>query len=588
MTMKPAKILSFIVCCLLTALFASLAHAKVVAEVDRTRLSIDETVTLTISRDSNSFFSEPDLSPLQNDFKILGQRQSSNTQIINGSMTATSRWIVELAPKRVGNLRIPSLSVSKEQTDPISIRIDAAAPPPTSNEGAPLYVEAALDRQSVYVQSQLIYTVKIFWAVEAQINEPDDPVVSDALIEKLTDATYKKDINGQQYSVFERRYAIFPQKSGSLEIPSITVAALLPIRNRYNGFFDPFGSQGKQVKLRSNSVEARILEKPSIYPAKAAWLPADSLTVEEQWSHDPQDLKVGESTTITIITTANGLMAAQLPPIAIAQADKIKLYQNKAEENNSKESSGVTGVRKETIALIPTRPGEIQLPEVRVPWWNKQQQTICYATTPAKRLVIHGSTAPEKRVSPPLPERTPPAPKTTNKTVSQLPRRPQPLFWILLCGGLGMAWLTTTFLLLRTRRRLSDLESRGATAAPAPTTTTVDPPVDCEESAFKQLRRACRQNDLLLARARLMVWAKFFWPTENIRSVADLERLAPDTELPTLVAAMDNQLYGRGEPTEPWDGQFLQRTVEKIRTTARRAAKRNKKNVLPQLYRHSP
>lgn len=585
MNMKTAKILPIIIaCCLLTALLSSLAHANVVAEADRTRLSIDETLTLTISRDSNSFFSKPDLDPLKNDFTVLGQSQSSNTQIINGSMTATTKWIVELAPKRAGKLRIPSLAVGNEQTAPISIRVDASPPPSTNNDGAPLYVETALDRQSVYVQSQLIFTIRIFWAVEAQINEPDDPVVSDALLEKLGDATYKKDINGQQYSVFERRYAIFPQKSGIFEIPSITVAALMPIRSHYSGFFDPFGAQGKRVKLRSNSVRATVLEKPPTYPGKAAWLPADTLSVEEQWSQNPQDLKVGESITVTITTTAKGLMATQLPPIAIAEADKIKLYQNTAEEKNSKDSTGVTGVRTETIALIPTEGGTLELPQIKIPWWNKQQQKVCYATAPAKRLVIHGSAATVNSVTPPLPEMTPPPQTAENKTVSPLTPPRQPLFWVLLCGGLGMAWLITTLLLLRTRRRLHGLASEYQAQPPVATTNTTH----TEESAYKALGRACRQNDLAEARAMLMLWARLFWPGEDIRTGADIKRAAPDSELATLVSVMDQLLYGRMAQTEPWDGKQLQRVVQKLRTSSRQADKRSRKGILPPLYKNKP
>ena len=575
--MKSKNIIYIAVCCLLTALFSSMAQAKVVARVDRTRLAVDETLTLTISKDSNSFFSsEPDLSPLAKDFTILGQSQSSNTQYINGNKTATATWTLALAPKRAGRVFLPSLTVDKERTQPISLQIDQSAPPATRDDGAPLFVETSLDRKTVFVQSQLLFTVRIFWAVQAQINDPGDPVLEDALLQKLGDATFKKDVNGQQYSVFERRYAIFPQKSGVLEIPSMSVAAVLPVSRRHSSFFDPFSSQGKQVKLRSNSAQVMVIEKPPGYPANAAWLPADSLAVQEQWSHDPLDLKVGDSVTITITTTAKGLLAAQLPPIAIAEVGKFKLYQNKAEKENSKEAGGITGVRKETIALIPTCPGEIQLPEIRIPWWDNQLKKVCYAVTPATRLVIHG-TAPVIRneaAETPKPQAPSLVAKKGNVVVPPLPRS-APLFWIMLCGGLGVAWLSTTLLLLRTRRRHA---ARGVVVRRSP--LPGENVALGGEAAGKELKSACLANNGAAAKSALVAWAKAVWPKQGIRSGADLLKI--DSGLADLVEELDSHLYGR-DGAGQWNGAELWARVREIQNGVKKNGK-GKKVALPSLY----
>ena len=74
----------------------------------------------------------------------------------------------------------------------------------------------------------------------------------------------------------------------------------------------------------------------------------------------------------------------------------IKLYQNKAEVANHSTPHGITGSRQETIALVPTKPGTVALPEIRIPWWDKDKQQVQYAVLPATRLVVHGAPGAER------------------------------------------------------------------------------------------------------------------------------------------------------------------------------------------------
>jgi len=66
--------------------------------------------------------------------------------------------------------------------------------------------------------------------------------LADAVIEKLTeDSNYGTKINGVDYSVTERKYAIFPQKSGTLTIKPLvlTAAVLSGGRPAFNSFLIP-------------------------------------------------------------------------------------------------------------------------------------------------------------------------------------------------------------------------------------------------------------------------------------------------------------------------------------------------------------
>lgn len=547
--------------------------AQLSATVDRNQIALDETLNLTISKDGSSAISPTDLQPLAKDFKILGRSQSSNTQIVNGSMSSSSTLNLVLAPKRAGVLEIPSLLIDKEKTAPLTVKVVTQAQPQTRADNAPLYLETEVSERTVFVQAQVIFTLRIFWAVEASINEPADPQLKEALLERLNDATYNKVIDGRSYKVFERKYAIFPQQSGVLEIPQIVVQASVPDRQGHRGnLYDFFGNRGQEVKLRSESATVTVREKPPAYPAGAEWLPTDKLSIVEEWSREPGELRVGESATITITMAAQGLLGAQLPPVALPDTEGVKLYQGKAEVRNPATAEGITGIRKESIALIPIRAGSVVLPEIRMPWWNIKKQQVEYAVVPARQLVVKADPAATGAAG----SFTPPAPAPSS-SIGPARQRPEINKTLAALGGfLTLAWLLTLFLLLRTRRQLANLRAGAQPERQAA--------VDLKEKeAFGKFGRACRSNDPVRARTAVIAWAKAFRPEERVRSGADLERLFPDSKLGALLAEIDNLLYSPGKAAADWHGKNLFDTVEQLRKTGTKITKNA--TGLPELYR---
>ena len=565
----------FVVLCLLV-LICSTAQGAVTATVDRTTIALDETLNLTIGKDSGSFFSGPDLSPVENDFKVVGQNQSSSTQIINGNVTSSMKWNIVLAPKRAGALQIPAIAVGKEKTSPVTVTVVKQTEPKTTAVDASIFIETDIDARSVYVQSQLIFTLRIYVVSGIQVQDPGAPRLQDAVVEKLDDTAFDKRIDNRLYRVFELRYAIFPQKSGILEIPQMVVKAAMPGQQRYRGFLDRFGSQGKTVQLRSDSEKVTVKEKPASFPQSATWLPTDSLSIFDEWSRNPASLKVGESTTITIGMAGQGLLGTQLPPIALSEIDGIKLYQGKAEVRNHATGDGITGIRQESIALIPTRPGTLQLPEMRIPWWNKKNSKVEYAVIPARELVITGEEEKSAQaLTTPSAPTTPPAAAPQGAPSHETTPSKSPVPWIVACAALAIAWLATFFMLLRTRRQLT-LATSGAVLREK------EALVRKESEAFKILRNSCQNNDPLAARNALMNWAKTAWPKEKVHSLVDLERLVPDMELAPVFIEIDRHLYGRDEKNGPWQGSRLLEAIKKIRKKCR-----TKKNLdaLEPLYK---
>jgi len=568
--MRKAHIL---LCLLIIIVLPTTLLAKLTARIDRKSMAIDETLTLTLTRDSTSFFSGPDLTPLEKDFTVQGQSQSSKTSIINGSATSSVDWQIVLSPRRTGTLEIPPISIGKEQSNALHVQVQEASQPKTKADSAPIFIETDVDTDSVYVQSQVVVTLRLYWAVEARIAEPADPQIKDALIKRLDDTTFDKTINGDRYKVFERKYVLFPQKSGKLEIPPFIVEVTVPSRQRSRGFFDPFGMTGEKIKLRSEPKTITVQEKPASYPADAVWLPAATMIVKEKWNSS-QELSVGDSTTITISLTADGLLGEQLPPITFAEPEGIKLYQGKAEVDNTVSPNGIVGMRQESIAMIPTKPGTFELPEIRIPWWDKQLEKIEYAVIPARTITVKGSAAvqaanPAAAMEKPQQEvPVPVAPRS-------IPSAP-PTFWILLCALLAVGWLITLYLLIQTHRKI-------ASFAPGTTPEKTAHPAAREEKAFQEVARTCRENNPVAARKAVLDWLRVLLPDAKIITFADAEKALPAPELFQHLQELDKILYDPAGESGTWKGSGLLDQARQLR--AHRPKNKKGKPPLESLYK---
>ncbi len=565
----------FFMCCLLVAMLPGFAFAQVTARVDRNSMVIDETLTLTISKNGTSFFSDPDLEPLTKDFRILGQSQSSNTQIINGSASSSVEWHVSLSPRHTGKLDILPISVGKEKTNPLSIEVREARQPTANVESAPIYIETEIDADSVYVQSQVILTLRLFSAVEARIVDPADPEIEDALVKRLEDASFEKLVNDKAFKVFERKYAIFPQKSGILEIPPLVVDVILPSRQRTRSFFDQLSMRGENVKLRGKAEEITVLEKLPEYPA-ATWLPTSQLIIDDKWNTDSQELNVGESTTITISLAAAGLMGEQLPPVAFQESDGLKLYQGKAEVENIITAHGINGIRRESIALIPTQAGTFELPEIRIPWWNKTLKKIEYAVIPAKPLVVKGSAAATRLKENDNTLVNDYSQKTKDNSTLQPRQQPQTTIWIIVSSLLAIGWLITLYFLILTRRQIS-LPGNDRKYELA------EDFILKEKEAFHALSRSCRENKPLAARNDIISWVRAFNPEIKIQTFSDVEKVHPDPDFVIQLKELDRLLYDSAESPGSWQGNRLLEQVNTLRKARKNTPK--EKVLLERLYK---
>ncbi|MCY1396035.1 Oxygen tolerance [compost metagenome] len=525
------------------------AHAVFTASVDRSRLAEGESIDLTLESDDPTVFGKPDISPLEQDFAVLGTRQVNRLTTLGGQARATTRWIITLQPKQGGIVVIPPIHLNGGSTEPISLQVLKAEQTDSKRKLSPVFIDASIDQPEIYVQAQVILTLRIYHSVSLYDDSSLTPLqIADARVEQLGQSrTYEKEINGVRHGVIETRYAIFPQQSGILNIPGQTFSAT-QVAQDGNEPYQPFGPPvGKQVRVTSPSIPLLVQPKPAIYPADAPWLPARSVSLSETWSPQPEQARAGESLTRNIMLRVEGLSSAQLPPLPQALPEELRHYPDLPQLDDQNTDQAVVGSREEREALVPDRAGQVYLPPVEVVWWNTQDNRVERTSLPGRTLdVAH---------NPQLETHEEIAP------VSVLSSERHLWPWQLATGALSLTTLLGFGLWWRARR----LPAVARAAANAPSSRTL----------LDELRRACLANAPHATRHTLDAWAR-----HQPETLADMAaRFVP---LSDALDGLNGALYS--ETGHSWQGEDLWRAIGALPTTAAANGKAEENGSLPPLY----
>ena len=107
----------------------------------------------------------------------------------------------------------------------------------------------------------MLYTLRLYTRVDLSQARLDEPELADAVIERLgDDSRFNTQVNGLDYSVTERKYAIFPQKSGKLTIRPLVLTAEIITNSRpnFNGFFNSQTTKTKRIESKAITLDVNL------------------------------------------------------------------------------------------------------------------------------------------------------------------------------------------------------------------------------------------------------------------------------------------------------------------------------------------
>ena len=578
---------------------------SVKAYVDRNPVMADETFQLVVEAQGASSSDAPNLQSLEENFSLLGTSHNQQVSIINGQTSSVTRWVTTLAPKRTGTFTIPSIQVGSGSSRPVTITVKEPSQITGADPQRDVFLEAEVDSHFPYVQGQVLLTLRLVSAVSLQEGKLDDPEIQWGMVERVgKDTSYETIRKGRRYQVTERRYAITPQKAGTQIIPPVLLSGTIPDeRSRRSSLEEFFGNrrrnQGggpfmslfqttRSIHIRSPKVSLTVKDMPADVSGNV-WLPAKEFTIKESWSRDTENIQMSEPLTRTVVMFAKGLRGEQLPELPVPDYGSVKTYPDKAQTTTGFDGTWVVGTREEKYALVPTQPGSVTIPAIRIPWWNIEKARWETAELPSRTLTVLGDLPTQSSILQQQPDQLSDTAQpfegdlieVSLDSSGQSPMVSGSNRWAWIAGALLGVWVLTLVGWWWDRRRRYQISEGVSSRA--------EQARESEQKAIQAVKAACLEQSAPKTRKALMNWASIKQQGKPCLSLSTAARMlaAPvphNTGVEKAIWNLDRTLYTTTE-RQPWDGQRFWETIQPGLTATPQKMK-NKQDALPELYLH--
>ena len=582
----------FFLSSLLISLLATTSKAQeITLTLDRSELARGETLTLTIRVYDQRQGMQLDLTPLTENFDVLGTRTSSQVRSINGNTDIWTDYIITLFPLTEGSLRIPSLTIAGQL--PYELEVTVTNQGARSNqETDELFLEIEVNKDSLYVQEQLLFSIRLFYTINGIRNpvftEIDIPDTVTQLIGSPNQ--YEKIIDGQRYGVYEKRYVIFPQKSGSLDIPDIL------FRGEVTDGSSSFVFRNLNTRRITAFIEGRtidVVERPASAEILPTWLPVTDLVMEESFSRPLSDLKVGDTFVRTIKMTANGVDGAVLPPFSPSNIQGFNTYPDPAKIERRFVNGSIVGERIESSTLVVLEDGNLSIPAIKIDWWNVDSDRLDSTIIQETMLSI----IPLQGIAPS--ELAVPSTESIEDLLAAPPEISQEMIdeqatgqylnieEILVRYSIIIGFLLIFVTLLRNLIIKNRSHIFAGYAGLRKEFRLTQSPERNERNAYRALMRAFRHSDTQEIKATLIQWANHIVGTIEINTIEDLYRQKEHPEIYGPLQNFQSELFSEKPNSKNLDLSNLLAAVRKIRKVNKKnnaAHERKKRYHLPPLY----
>jgi hypothetical protein len=378
---------------------------QITATVDRTALSTDEVVNLTVTLTTGGLDAPRPALPSLDGFNVVGTSRSSQLNIINGSVSSQVAYLYRLQPYQMGDLVIGPVQVTLNGqtigTEPITVHVtqgagtapptapatlpqvpstpgEARQPAPAATElaGQDLFVEAVVDNPTPYVGQQVVYTFRFYQAVnlwgQPHYQAPD---FAGFWNEHQSDPyEYRIQAAGRTYQVTEIQAILFPSVLGPVTIePAVLMTQGSLLR------------AGKTLQTRPVNIDVQPLPTgaPEGFDGAVGQFYVDG-TVDA-----PQG-KVNEPLTWQVTLSGWGNVNATPDP-RWPELPGWRGYESEATVHTEVRDGRVGGIRTYERLLVPSAAGESAVPALSYVYFDPdlgQYQTV--STEPIPVVIAPG------------------------------------------------------------------------------------------------------------------------------------------------------------------------------------------------------
>lgn len=385
------------------------AAPDVVVSGDQFRL------TFTVNTQKVKDFRAPSIKGFE---VLMGPSRSSqnSTQIINGKVSSSSSitYTYILMAGKEGTYNIPAASIVADGETKISnslqIKVlpadDASASSAQGGSASSsrsqavgskitdkdLFITASASKTKVYEQEAILLTYKVYTVVDLRQllgDMPDLKGFHTQEVELPAQKTFSLEhYNGRNYNTTVWwQYVLFPQQSGTMEIPSITFEGVVAQRINSADPFDAFFNGGTNyVEIKKKIVTPKLKINVAALPSKPADFSGAVGTFTMASSINSKSVKTNDAVTIKLTVTGTGNMKLIGTPEVKFPQD-FEVYDPKIDNQFNLTREGLSGSKTYEYLAIPRHAGKFTIPAVSFTYFDLKTKT--YKTLKSEEYVIN-------------------------------------------------------------------------------------------------------------------------------------------------------------------------------------------------------
>ena len=308
--------------------------------------------------------------------------------IVDGKKIVSNSVTIKVLPEEQAS------SVRQQQSNgrgAASARQSSSSGTNISNDD--LFIVASVNKTKVYDQEALLLTYKVYTTVNLVNLDNPSPDLTGFNIQEVELPQQRQfeleHYNGRNYNMMEwRKFVLFPQESGQIEIPSMEYEAVVAVQTRRS--MDPFemmfngGYSYVEVKkkLKSNKVVIDVEKLPAGKPAGFSGAVGHfniSSTVSTT------NLKSNEEFTFKVIVKGDGNMKLMGDPV-VDFPSEFDVYDPIISNKYKLTNRGFAGEKIYEYVVTPRTAGEFTIPAAKFVYFDTASNS--YKTVTSREYTI--------------------------------------------------------------------------------------------------------------------------------------------------------------------------------------------------------
>ena len=396
-TGKMIKAIAGILCILLLPMFTVWAadDVTVTLRLDRVEATLSDTLRMEIRVSGSRKSDAPPVLHGLESFLVTNGGTSSRMEFINGKVNSGIDYTYFIQPRKIGEFKIGPIKVNVDgktyESESQSLVVRTASQSGSSDRG-PVFVQASISSQDIFVDEQVLYTLKLYYRVNIgnlSLGLPEMEYVSFHQLGQPLE--YQSTYEGRTYQVLEIRHAMMVSKQGDFIItPSRLKMTVRQAgsRSRLGNFFnDSFSgfSSNRPLTLTTDPINLHV------NPLPKEGRPADFTglvgTFQVASTLEPSTLKAGESATLTIQVKGRGTVN-RIPDLELPEMDFARTYSDQPVLETEQSRQGIMGTKTMKWALVPENTGEYKVPLLSLSFFNPETKEYHALVTPTHYLSV--------------------------------------------------------------------------------------------------------------------------------------------------------------------------------------------------------